>query len=148
MLVSAKKQEYIDLGNFKLSVDPNKKIPPNNVLKVPMGELEQPITTGKELLEMINQCLNKERYKVRNRGRGSRKKYGNAYGISLDHAEWVAVYVENKQEVLDLEKYQLDRMRSRYDVLRKLRELSKVVYEHQQEFGKDVVVEQKDNINC
>ena len=142
------KQEYIDLGNFKLSVDPNKKIPPNNVLKVPMGELEQPITTGKELLEMINQCLNKERYKVRNRGRGSRKKYGNAYGISLDHAEWVAVYVESKQEVLDLEKYQLDRMRSRYDVLRKLRELSKVVYEHQQEFGKDVVVEQKDNINC
>ena len=142
------KQEYIDLGNFKLSVDPNKKIPPNNVLKVPMGELEQPITTGKELLEMINQCLNKERYKVRNRGRGSRKKYGNAYGISLDHAEWVAVYVENKQEILDLEKYQLDRMRSRYDVLRKLRELSKIVYEHQQEFGNDVVVEQKDNINC
>ena len=146
--MSAKKQEYIDLGNFKLSVDPNKKIPPNNVLKVPMGELEQPITTGKELLEMINQCLNKERYKVRNRGRGSRKKYGNAYGISLDHAEWVAVYVESKQEILDLEKYQLDRMRSRYDVLRKLRELSKVLYEHQQEFGNDVVVEQQDNINC
>jgi len=146
--VSVKKQEYIDLGNFKLSVDPNKKIPPNNVLKVSMGELEQPITTGKELLEMINQCLNKERYKVRNRGRGSRKKYGNAYGISLDHAEWVAVYLENKQEILDLEKYQLDRMRSRYDVLRKLRELSKVLYEHQQEFGNDVVVEQQDNINC
>jgi len=145
--VSAKKQEYIDLGNFKLSVDANKKIPPNNVLKVPMGELEQPITTGKELLEMINQCLNKKRYKVRNRGRGSRKKYGNSYGISLDHAEWVAVYVENKQEVLDLEKYQLDRMRSRYEVLRKLRELSKVIYEHQQEFGDDVVVEQQDNIN-
>ena len=146
--MSIKKQEYIDLGNFKLSVDSNKKIPPNNVLKVPMGELEQPITTGKELLEMINQCLNKERYKVRNRGRGSRKKYGNSYGISLDHAEWVAVYLENKQEILDLEKYQLDRMRSRYSVLRKLRELSKIVYEHQQEFGNDVVVEQQDNINC
>ena len=81
---------------------------------------------------------------------------GHLHGFTHTYigAILIAIFADHKtsvgfkQEVLDLEKYQLDRMRSRYDVLRKLRELSKVVYEHQQEFGNDVVVEQKDNINC
>ena len=40
--------------------------------------------------------MNKERYKVRVLGRGSRKVHGNAYSIPLKHSETLSVYIDQK----------------------------------------------------
>ena len=54
---------------------------------------------GKGVIKNLRKFLNTDRYKVRVRGRGSRKEYGDQSYIPLKNAEKFSVYVD--QEILD-----------------------------------------------
>ena len=54
---------------------------------------------GKGVIKNIKKYLNTDRYKVRVRGRGSRKEHGNQAYIPLKYAEKFSIYVD--QEILD-----------------------------------------------
>ena len=54
---------------------------------------------GKGVIKNLRKFLNTDRYKVRVRGRGSRKEHGNQSYIPLKNAEKFSVYVD--QEILD-----------------------------------------------
>ena len=54
---------------------------------------------GKGVIKNLRKFLNTDRYKVRVRGRGSRKEHGDASYIPLKNAEKFSVYVD--QEILD-----------------------------------------------
>jgi len=137
------KRPHLNYGNLELHFAQDDKTPPRQLASIPLGELDEPITTGRELLAYLSKCLNKDRYAFRNRGRGSRKKFGNAYGISLNHAEWVAIYCEEKDSVVEKEIFQRERWKDRYQLNQTIRELSKRLYEHQQKYGDDVLIMQK-----
>ena len=51
---------------------------------------------GLKFIKSIRKFVNKERYKVRVLGRGSRKIHGNAYSIPLKHSETFSVYIDHK----------------------------------------------------
>jgi hypothetical protein len=137
------KKPYLNYGNLEWHFEQDDKTPPRQLASIPLGELDEPITTGRQLLAYLSKCLNKDRYAFRNRGRGSRKKFGNAYGISLDHAEWVAIYCEEKDSVVEKEIFQRNRWKDRYQLNQTIRELSERLYEHQQKYGDDVLIMQK-----
>ena len=50
---------------------------------------------GKKIIENIRQFLNKNRYQIRVRGRGTRKEYGNQSYIPLKYAEKFSIYVDD-----------------------------------------------------
>ena len=54
---------------------------------------------GKSVIKNLRKFLNTDRYKVRVRGRGSRKEYGDASYIPLKNAEKFSIYVD--QEIMD-----------------------------------------------
>lgn len=54
---------------------------------------------GKKVIEDLRKYLNKNRYKVRVRGRGTRKEYGTQSYIPLKYAEKFSIYVD--QDILD-----------------------------------------------
>ena len=54
---------------------------------------------GKSVIKNLRKFLNRDRYKVRVRGRGSRKEHGDPYSISLQYAEKFSVYVDH--EIMD-----------------------------------------------
>ena len=137
------KKPHLNYGNLELHFEQDDKTPPRQLASIPLGELDKPITTGRELLAYLSKCLNKDRYAFRNRGRGSRKKFGNAYGISLDHAEWVAIYFQEKESVIKKEIFQRERWKDRYQLNDAIRELSRRLYEHAEKYGDDVLILQK-----
>ena len=51
---------------------------------------------GLNFIKSIRKFVNKERYKVRVLGRGSRKVHGNAYSIPLKHSQTLSVYIDQK----------------------------------------------------
>tara|TARA_Y100000310_G_C20145485_1_gene562237 strand:+ start:55 stop:543 length:489 start_codon:yes stop_codon:yes gene_type:complete len=54
---------------------------------------------GKNVIKNIRKYLNTDRYKIRVRGRGSRKEHGDASYIPLKYAERFSIYVD--QEIMD-----------------------------------------------
>ena len=54
---------------------------------------------GKNVIKNIRKYLNTDRYKIRVRGRGSRKEHGDASYIPLKYAERFSIYVD--QEIND-----------------------------------------------
>lgn len=52
---------------------------------------------GKEFIAMAQRYLNNGQYKIKNRGRGSRKDKGNQSFIPLSDSEWIAVYIQPKE---------------------------------------------------
>ena len=54
---------------------------------------------GKGVIKNLRKFLNTDRYKVRVRGRGSRKEHGNQSYIPLKNAEKFSIYVD--QELMD-----------------------------------------------
>ena len=51
---------------------------------------------GWEFIKQVRKFINKDRYKVRILGRGSRKKYGTQSFIPLQHATNYSVYIDHK----------------------------------------------------
>ena len=51
---------------------------------------------GKLFLKLLKKYLNKARYRIRVKGRGSRKKHGNGQNLPLKYAEHYAVYIDVK----------------------------------------------------
>jgi hypothetical protein len=51
---------------------------------------------GKSVIKNLRKFLNTDRYKVRVRGRGSRKEYGDASYIPLKNAEKFSIYVDHE----------------------------------------------------
>ena len=137
------KNKYLDYGNLATFFEKDESVPPRQLASIPLGDLEKPITNGRELLEYLSKCLNKDRYQFRNRGRGSRKEHGNAYGIRLEHAEWVAIYFQEKESVVEKEIFQRKRWKDRYELHQIIYQLSKQLYDHQQTYGDDIEIEFK-----
>ena len=54
---------------------------------------------GKSVIKNLRKFLNTDRYKVRVRGRGSRKEHGDQSYIPLKNAEKFSIYVD--QEIMD-----------------------------------------------
>lgn len=59
----------------------------NQVFNVPNN------AEGKAFLESLSKYLNRPKYSLKRRGRGTRKNKGSNSDIPLSHAEWVAVYL-------------------------------------------------------
>ena len=51
---------------------------------------------GWEFIKGIRKFINKDRYKVRILGRGSRKKYGTQSFVPLKHSERYSIYIDHK----------------------------------------------------
>ena len=51
---------------------------------------------GKLFLKLLKKYLNKARYKIRVKGRGTRKYHGNSQNLPLKYAEHFAVYIDTK----------------------------------------------------
>ena len=51
---------------------------------------------GWEFIKMVRKFINKDRYKVRILGRGSRKKYGTQSFVPLKHSERYSIYIDHK----------------------------------------------------
>ena len=51
---------------------------------------------GRYFILLLRQFLNKDRYKIRVKGRGTRKYHGNGQNLPLKHAEHFAVYIDTK----------------------------------------------------
>lgn len=51
---------------------------------------------GKYFITLLRQFLNKDRYKIRVKGRGTRKYHGNGQNLPLKYAEHFAVYIDTK----------------------------------------------------
>jgi len=51
---------------------------------------------GWDFIKSIRKFINKDRYKVRVLGRGSRKKYGTQSFVPLKHSERYSVYIDHK----------------------------------------------------
>ena len=62
MKSTIKKKLLTTLKNVEFLVDQNKKIPPKQILTLPLGKLDTPITTGRELLSYLEEHLNTKRY--------------------------------------------------------------------------------------
>lgn len=82
----------------------------NQVFNVPNTD------EGKKFLNDVKKYLNRNKYSYKSRGRGSRKEYGNQYGIALPNAEWIALYLEGSN---------LDTIRSYYDEQNRVASLRK-----------------------
>ena len=52
---------------------------------------------GKGVIKNLRKFLNTDRYKVRVRGRGSRKEHGDASYIPLKNAEKFSIYVDHEK---------------------------------------------------
>jgi hypothetical protein len=65
----------------------------NQFISVPNNE------EGQEFLRLLSKFANHKRFRVRKKGRGGNRKAlgGNQYDIPLKHAEWIAIYVDDKQ---------------------------------------------------
>jgi hypothetical protein len=138
------KEIYYNYGNLEWGYEKDDKTPARMLMTLPLGELDEPITTGRELLDFLGTCLNKDRYAFRNRGRGCRKHAtGYTRDLTLDQAERVAVYFEEKESVIKKEIAQRQKARDRSMISQKLRELSRELHEHQQKYGDDVLIMQK-----
>ena len=51
---------------------------------------------GRYFILLLRQFLNKDRYKIRVKGRGTRKYHGNGQNLPLKYAEHFAVYIDIK----------------------------------------------------
>ena len=71
----------------------NGTIPIHLLSNVPNDE------NGKDVIKNIRKYLNTARYKIRVRGRGSRKEHGNQSYIPLKNAERFSIYVD--QSIMD-----------------------------------------------
>ncbi len=58
--------------------------------KIPANE------EGKLFIKLLRKYLNKARYKIRVKGRGTRKFHGNGQNLPLKYAEHFAVYIDIK----------------------------------------------------
>tara|TARA_S200002703_G_scaffold76488_1_gene66143 strand:- start:183 stop:578 length:396 start_codon:yes stop_codon:yes gene_type:complete len=113
----------------------------NNIFDLPTGELEKPLRSGKEVFEFILKHANKDRYAFKGRGRGSRKEHGNSYGIRIEHAEKIALYVHQKDHITQKEQEERARGKSAWEIHWKLRDLEKLVNEHNLNFDNDIELE-------
>ena len=52
---------------------------------------------GQTFLKSASKYLNRTIYKASKRGRGSRKEHGNASDIPVEHAEWIALYLNGSE---------------------------------------------------
>ena len=68
----------------------NKNVPIHLLSGLPNNEF------GKKIIKNIREFLNRDRYKLRIRGRGTRKEYGTASDISLKYAERFSIYVDDE----------------------------------------------------
>ena len=138
------KRPHLNYGNLELHFKEDDKTPPRQLANIPLGELDEPITTGRELLAYLSKCLNKDRYAFRNRGRGSRKHAtGFMRDLTIDQAERVAIYFQEKESVIKKEIFQRNRWKDRYQLNDAIRELSRRLYEHAEKYGDDVLILQK-----
>ena len=51
---------------------------------------------GWDFIRQLKKHLNTDRYKIRIKGRGSRKKHGNQCYVPLPHSEHYSIYVDQK----------------------------------------------------
>ena len=51
---------------------------------------------GWEFIKMVRKFINKDRYKVRVLGRGSRKQHGTQSFVPLKHSERYSIYIDHK----------------------------------------------------
>ncbi|MFA7219081.1 MAG: ribosomal protein L7/L12 [Synergistaceae bacterium] len=66
----------------------------NQVFNVPNNE------EGKQFMESLAKYLNRPKYSIKRRGRGTRKNKGSNSDIPLSHAEWVAVYLNESNPAI------------------------------------------------
>ena len=67
----------------------NKNVPIHLLSGLPNNEF------GKKVIKNIRKFLNRDRYKLRVRGRGTRKEHGNQHSIPLKYAERFSIYVDD-----------------------------------------------------
>jgi len=140
------KKKYLELSNLVYAFEEDEGIPPNMLMTLPLGELDEPITNGRQLLKFISRHINKDRFKTKNRGRGSRKHAsGFMKDLTMEQAERVAVYVEEKQSVLDREQRQIERWKDRHALSTIIQELSRKIYSHNLKYPDDISIVQKEN---
>ncbi len=111
-----------------------------NILDIPTGELETPLTNGHEVVKFLMKHANKERYQFKARGRGSRKKYGNSYDLPVEHAEKIAVYHQTKERISFKEHQEKRRSKSAWEISRLLSDVKKIIQQHNQLFDNDLEV--------
>ena len=51
---------------------------------------------GWEFIKQVRKFINKDRYKIRVLGRGSRKEYGTQSFVPLKHSERYSIYIDHK----------------------------------------------------
>jgi len=115
----------------------------NNIFDLPTGELEKPLRSGKEVFEFILKHANKDRYAFKGRGRGSRKVHGRGYmrDLPLEHSEKIALYVNQRERITQKEIEERARSKSAWEISWKLRDLEKLVNEHNLNFENDIELE-------
>ena len=114
-----------------------------NTFDIPTGELEFPLTTGKEVFEFLMRHANKKRYQFKARGRGSRKLYGNTYDLPVEHAETIALYHSTREHISFKEHQERRRSKSAYEIQRALSSIKIAVEQHNQAYENDLEIEAK-----
>ena len=118
-----------------------------NTFDIPTGELETPLTNGYEVLEYLMSIANKQRYQFRARGRGSRKVYGDARDLPIEHAEKIALYHFTRDHIAKKERQELERSNSAWNISNQLRNIMSAIEDHNAEFNNDLEIKFEVNTN-
>tara|TARA_R100000742_G_C4275148_1_gene95452 strand:+ start:333 stop:743 length:411 start_codon:yes stop_codon:yes gene_type:complete len=111
-----------------------------NIFDIPTGELDTPLTNGHQVLDFLLSVANKERYQFKARGRGSRKVYGDARDLPIEHAEKIALYHSTRDHIAQKEHQERKRSRSAWEISYRLREIKSAIEEHNSSFDNDLEI--------
>ena len=118
-----------------------------NTFDIPTGELETPLTNGHQVLEYLMSIANKQRYQFKARGRGSRKVYGDARDLPIEHAEKIALYHSTRDHIAEKEHQERRRSRSAWEISYQLRQIKSAIEEHNEHFDNDLEINLEVNEN-
>ena len=111
-----------------------------NIFDIPTGELDTPLTNGHEVLDFLLSVANKERYQFKARGRGSRKVYGDARDLPIEHAEKIALYHSTRDHIAQKEHQERKRSRSAWEISYQLRQIKNAIELHNSSFDNDLEI--------
>ena len=116
-----------------------------NILDIPTGELDTPLTNGLEVLEFLMQHANKERYQFKARGRGSRKVYGNSRDLPVTQSEKIAIYHQTRDHIAFKEHQERRRSKSAWEISCELERIKQAIEMHNECFDNDLEIILKEN---
>ena len=116
-----------------------------NILDIPTGELDTPLTNGLEVLEFLMQHANKERYQFKARGRGSRKVYGNSRDLPVTQSEKIAIYHQTRDHIAFKEHQEKRRSKSAWEISCELERIKQAIEMHNECFDNDLEIILKEN---